>query len=396
LRTFAGAAGSGLAYKWSFPLPARADAARERVAQITDGHIWVGSGWTDADLDPTVLRSVIEQSLLALTGSTNSTAALRALIPSVTDSDQRYAIKVNCVNQALPTHPRVVTALVDLLILAGARSENIVVYDRADHELVRCGYALGTGDRYLTAGTYTSGGGYHPKRIELSDGTVRLSRTIGDDVDHIINVPVLKNHSMAGVTLSLKNHFGSIDEPQRLHGRQNDGCPGIAELNAQPQIRDKTRLALIDATFGTYRSGLAGKPDFAPMTIIAAATPVAADLVGQELINKQRTVEGLDPLDARHIRLAAELGLGPGGLSQIDVVREVIHPVHDKAKPWEGSDSAGCSTAVIGKPGATATAVLGAAALLSMRNLPSTREKRGSRRVGREPRRRFAKPASDE
>ena len=52
------------------------------------------------------------------------------------------------------------------------------------------------------------------------------------------------------------------------------GSVHLAELNALPAIRDKTRLAVVDALFGTYESGLYGRPDFSPMTLIVASVPV--------------------------------------------------------------------------------------------------------------------------
>ena len=363
LGALATAVGGGLAPAWLIAPRARAAAAAERVIQLTDGRIWAGPGWTDADLDAGVLRSVVEQALCELTSASNATAALAALIPEVSNPDQRYAIKVNCVNADLPTHPRVVGALVDLLLEAGARADRIAVFDRADHELLGCGYAPGQGERYAVTGTLQTGPGYDPAVIELSDGTVRLSRIITAQADHIINIPVLKNHSMAGVTLSLKNHFGSIDDPEVLHGRQNDGCPGIAELNAQQAVRDKTRLVLVDATFGNYRSGLAGKPDFAPMPLIAAANPLAADRVGQRLINQQREKEGREPIDARHLRLAADLGLGPASLSEVAVASSVLHPVEKKARPWDREDKGGCTVAPESGSRLPAAVAAGAAAL---------------------------------
>jgi len=54
---------------------------------------------------------------------------------------------------------------------------------------------------------------------------------------------VLKDHGTAGVTLSMKNHYGSVDNPGSLHGGQCD--PYIPELNNVPDIKDKTRLIVL-------------------------------------------------------------------------------------------------------------------------------------------------------
>jgi hypothetical protein len=174
---------------------------------------------------------------------------------------------------------------------------------------------------------------------------------------------------MAGVTLALKNHFGSIDRPSDLHGRANDGCPGIAEVNRQPVIRDQTRLVLIDATFATDHSGLGGRPDFAPMSLILATDPVAADAVGQQMINAERSRAGRDPIDAEHIRQAQALGLGVADLEAIDSVQVLLDPVPSKPKPWEQAESSsgGCAASPAGVSAWVGLAAAGIRALMAGR-----------------------------
>jgi uncharacterized protein (DUF362 family) len=182
-----------------------------------------------------------------------------------------------------------------------------------------------------------SGVGFEENRIRLSEASVKLSRILTERIDDLISLPVLKNHQMAGVTLSMKNHFGSIDRPMLLHGRERDCSPGIAELNAQPAIRDRTRLVIIDAMFGTYSSGLGARPDFAPMSLIVATDPVAADSLGQKMINARRVRKGLDPLDARHLHDAAGLGLGVSSTSGIEEVELLVNPAPEKPRFREAS-----------------------------------------------------------
>jgi uncharacterized protein (DUF362 family) len=330
--------------------PGRAEGAQSRVVTVTDGQAWQGAGWADADLDPAVVKDMIVRALSELTDQPDASAALTALIPQIADPNQRYGIKVNCVNADLPSHPVVVFSLIELLTAAGASRENIVVYDRTDYELAKCGFFIGP----TVYGSDHSGVGYNDEFLEFTTGAVKLSKILTDRIDHLINVPVLKNHTMAGVTLSLKNHFGSTTRPDSLHGEKNDCSPGIAELNARPEIRDITRLVLIDALFGNYKTGLYGKPDYAPMSIIAATDPVAADTIGQQLINTRRAQDSLEPIDAPHIRDAAGMSLGTNDPANIDHRQVLLDPVVEKPKPWE-KDS-GCSTAS-GKSLALAAAV---------------------------------------
>ena len=65
---------------------------------------------------------------------------------------------------------------------------------------------------------------------------VYLSSILTKMCTYLINVPVLKDHSIAGVTLSMKNHYGTIDNPGSLHGPTYSCNPYIPALNQH--IRD--------------------------------------------------------------------------------------------------------------------------------------------------------------
>ncbi len=120
----------------------------------------------------------------------------------------------------------------------------------------------------------------------------------------LISVPVLKAHSMAKVTLAMKNMFGiapariyggSAYKKARLHGRNNEELQQyIFELN---QYR-KPDLCVIDATIGMATAHLWGPQCEPPVNkILAGADPVAVDARGAELL-------GFDWRDIGHIRLA--------------------------------------------------------------------------------------------
>jgi uncharacterized protein (DUF362 family) len=276
---------------------------------------------------------MVAEALAALTGQEDTNAALETLFPE--RRSRRYGVKVNCVNPRLPTHPAVVSALIRLMVDSGIPAANILVFDRSDHELESCGFAVHRGTGVQVAGTTHDRMGYVDPAFPLTHGSVRLSGAL-DSIDTLINLPVLKNHEMTGVTLALKNHFGSIDRPELLHAPDRSCCPGIAEVNALAAIRESTRLVLLDALFGTSTSGLAGAPDFAPMTLVAAVDPVAADRVGLELINQHRALTGHGLLLARHIGEAARAGLGQDDLSAIDRIAVELSPVHEKPRSKRG------------------------------------------------------------
>jgi uncharacterized protein (DUF362 family) len=117
-------------------------------------------------------------------------------------------------------------------------------------------------------------------------------------------MPVLKAHSMAKVTLSLKNMIGiapakhyraSAYRKSALHGRNNRELHRyIVELN---QYR-KPDLTVLDATVGMAQAHLWGKRCEPPVNkILASFDPVAIDAAGAALL-------GRDWHKIDHIRLA--------------------------------------------------------------------------------------------
>lgn len=77
-----------------------------------------------------------------------------------------------------------------------------------------------------------------------------------DRVDHIVNLPRLGKHVLAGATLGLKNAVGYISDHSRmvLHRDAETFQQKIAEINAIPQLKDKMRLTmtLVDVALTTF------------------------------------------------------------------------------------------------------------------------------------------------
>jgi len=118
---------------------------------------------------------------------------------------------------------------------AGLRAENLLIFDRTDRELESAGYTLNEG----ASGVQCHGTRGDGVEIALSQAHVRFFQEI-EACDAIVNLPTPKQHGGARMSVALKNHYGSINKPGALHGNWCD--PAIAELNAQPTLRDKTRL----------------------------------------------------------------------------------------------------------------------------------------------------------
>src|SRR5208282_4069593 len=78
--------------------------------------------------------------------------------------------------------------------------------DRANRELDRVGYKLSnTGNGVRILGTDSKEAGYEETISEFGVVKTQLSKLLTRTCDCMINVPVLKDHEIAGVTLAMKN-----------------------------------------------------------------------------------------------------------------------------------------------------------------------------------------------
>jgi len=247
---------------------------------------------------------------------------------------QRVAIKVNCLSgPPVASHPAVADAVVTGVQTAGVAPEDILVFDRLTAELETCGFPVnkaGAGVRCYG----TDEVGYDREPTTVKEVGTCFSRIVSEWCDTIINVPVLKDHDLAGLTGALKNHYGSINNPNKLHGQPEDHCsPYIADLNCAEVLRGKQHLIVYDALMVCYQGGPGYKPaTTVPYgTLMAATDPVAADTVGLKLLDELRAEHGLPAVagserDPKYLAVAADEGhqLGCNNLAEINIVERTV------------------------------------------------------------------------
>jgi hypothetical protein len=257
---------------------------------------------------------MLDDGLRTLTGISDVLAVWRTLF----DSGERVLLKVNCIAYGGPTQPAVTYAVAQRLQDAGLRAENILIFDRNNNDLAGGGYQINEGGPGVQCyGREKRGSGTEAR---LSQATVRFYKEI-DACDALVNLPIPKQHGMAGVSVALKNHYGSVDNPSALHG---NGCdPAIAELNAQPNIREKTRL-VVGAALNVSPSDW-NRP-VRENALLLSFDPVALDTVARDMLVRHRQSQGLDGGSlvggAHHLQTAQALKLGATTAELIDL-REV-------------------------------------------------------------------------
>ena len=278
-----------------------------RVVQVHAG-VWDGD-----NLIEDALYQMLDASITQLTGQNDAGQAWASLFAP----QERIAIKVNVLSiSSFWTHAPLVMAITERLQEAGVPAEQIVIFDYNSRELPNAGYVInqdGPGVRcYGTDGDSASG-------WTIMDTEVGLSNILMN-CDALINVPILKQHDWSGISFAMKNHYGTFTKPSSFHGERI--VRGIAELNALPPIKERTRLIVGDALAIVktgWRNAATGD------SILMSFDPVAHDTVGLQLYSQMLTAEGDNPASVTEratawLNASAELGLGVNNLDSIELM----------------------------------------------------------------------------
>jgi uncharacterized protein (DUF362 family) len=280
-------------------------------------------------INASVVQQMTNSGIQSLAMISNVGEAWKVLLGSITLST-RIGIKVNCINSSMSTHTAVayaVAASLRQMNIGGTLfpENNVIIFDRTTGELRNAGYTINSGTTGVRCfGTDSTGYGYTTQTYDVAGSAQRLSTILTNTVDILINVAVLKNHGDGGVTLCLKNHYGTCNSPGSLHGSNCD--PFIAALNATLPIRAKQKVNIIDALYGIRSGGPSGAPQFVANRLIFSTDIVAADYQGRKLLaDNGCTTTGV----ATHIDTAATVyGLGTNNPAMMDVV-SIHNPAAD-------------------------------------------------------------------
>ncbi len=279
-----------------------------------------------------VMRPMFEESLKLGMNTSSVKAAWDKVFPNY-KAGQVIAFKLTCLNPHCSSHKELVYEIANSLIRWGVKPNDIIIFERSAWELRRQRYRLNYRKNNRVRCFGTSNPGYNPGydksfviplREGLFIGTPHFSKVLSKMCDYIINVPVLKNHSDAGVTLALKNHYGSFNNPSAFH--DNYCSPYAAKLNAHPVIKDKTKLVVLDALSCVFRGGPGGYPGMLTKTIGVSTDPIAIDTVGLLWLEDIRRKKGMSSImnRSKHIAAGAELKLGTNNPKNINVIKRKI------------------------------------------------------------------------
>jgi len=275
-------------------------------------------------LDQDSLSSMLERAVAELTGL-GSPQGWQLLFHA---TDQ-IGIKVNTLaGKGISTHPELAFTLADRISrLAAVKPGNIIVWDREDEELKRAGYPLRLSHSEVRCfGTDHANVGYE-KELSMNGHVCGLLSTILTRHTNVtVNVPVLKDHNLSGLSGCLKNMYGAIHNPNKYHDNNCD--PFVAQLNALPEISHKQGLIVVDALTVQFEGGPGYQAHYTvpANTIVVGLDPVAVDSVSLNIIDALRQKNNLPPLQESdhpplHLATAAKAPYNLGTIDYNQIVK---------------------------------------------------------------------------
>ncbi len=292
------------------------------------------------------IRQMMRKGMAELTGAPSWTDAWRMLF----EKGDVVGIKVSPVGgRNLCSDALVLHEILSGLNEAGVPARDVMVFNRYRQETIDAGI-----DKWLPPGVRWDAasekydewqhdmGGYDADHFmemalikpgeDLNDPHMRRSyvaRIVTQQINKLINLPVLKHHQSAGVTIALKNmSHGMVNNVNRSHitGTLNACGIFIPSVVSLPVIRQKAVLHICDAVKAGYHGGPGGASRFMweQKTMYFATDPVALDKTGLKAIDAKREQVGMLPIalskpdkdshflncQVEHIEIAGNLGLG--------------------------------------------------------------------------------------
>jgi uncharacterized protein (DUF362 family) len=299
-----------------------------------------------------VVRRMVDSLVCSVTGTQSVAAAWRSLVSPA----DKVGIKVSATGRSVSgTNPEVADAIVEGLAEAGVPARNIIIWDKSIEDLLAAGFKK-DGARYvlegidprtgydqqsqvsapvlgkLIWGDSKFGDRSGPRFSDLLTSGDQLSsqsyfaKVLTKEVTKVINVPSLADSYLTGVNGGIVNMtLPNIDNWRRFAKSASAGDSYISEIYADPMIRDKIVLTILDALILQFAGGPFPDPNFslANYTIFASKDGVAIDTIATRLIEdtrKANKMPSIKPMTA-YLEAASQLGLGESAEWRIQMTR---------------------------------------------------------------------------
>jgi uncharacterized protein (DUF362 family) len=238
---------------------------------------------------------------------------------SFVNQGQKVVVKPNIGWDATPeraanTNPALVKRIVEHCFDAGAKE--VYVFDNTCNEWNKC-YA----NSGIESGVKDAGGKMVPgntenyyQHIKIPEGKRLTESKVHElilDSDVFINVPVLKSHSSAKLTIAMKNLMGIVWDRRYWHKNDLHQCIADYATLRQPDLN------VVDAYQVMKQNGPRGVSvdDVVKMnTQLISTDIVAIDAAAAKVF-------GMEPEDIPYITIADEMGVGNMNLEELNINR---------------------------------------------------------------------------
>jgi uncharacterized protein (DUF362 family) len=214
--------------------------------------------------------------------------------------------------QAATTNPEVVAEVVRLCLEAGAKK--VKVFDRTVNDPRRCYVQSGVAAALKPLGAdlqYINDRKF--RKVRLNGAALKEWEIYSDvlEADKVINIPIAKHHSLAKLTMAMKNWMGVIGgRRSRLHQKLGPALADLArEIRPTLTVLDAVRVLVANGPQGGYLEDVRTLN-----TVVAGVDQVAVDSFGATLF-------GLTGRDLDYVREAERAGLGTADLSGLNIHR---------------------------------------------------------------------------
>ena len=302
----------------------------------------------DYKTNPRVVHEMVNRLVLAATGQPDVAKAWASLV----SPDDRIGIKICAAGGDLfTTHHDIVNAIVDGLAAAGHPRKGIIVWDRSLGGIKGAGYKPGIDGYQLKA--IAPHDGYDAKAVvsaplvgklvwgdfdyvgdigkmplfadaDATSNVSHFSKIISNEVDKVINVPVMSVSETNGIAGCIYNMtIPNIDNWRRFAQGSRFGAESLAEIYANPLIAKKVVFNLMDGLIGQYAGGPQPQPNYAVhhATLYASKDPVGLDAIALKRLEEWRVRTNLRPIGplAAYVDFAGQLGLGNSAPNRIEL-----------------------------------------------------------------------------
>ncbi len=215
------------------------------------------------------------------------------------------------------TNPFLISRIIKRCFEAGAK--DVYVFDHTCDDWKRSYSNSGIERAAKDAGAKVVSGaseGYY-QEVDVKKGEVMKNAKVHELIlssDVFINVPILKSHGSAEVTIGMKNLMGIVWDRRFWHRNDLHRC--IADFSS---FR-KPDLTIVDAYYVMKRNGPRGISTEDVVTM-------KSQLIGKDIVavdSAAAKLFGVDPNEIDYIKYAEEMKLGTTDLSRLSINRIIM------------------------------------------------------------------------